>query len=272
MDYSKLGEGEADANEESARVEEPAKTGKKAALPDAPPVPLLSQQSKGKEGVKNSDNTVNDNQTLFVEENAAETSPAVNLASAADSRPPSSSAFSNSHAADSCSLPSSNAFPVISHSGAIGSRSSSSSAFSTFSHSQATSSRPSPSASFNLTVDSASIVLEDLPPETTPLRGTSGGHIGRREAPTTQNDINKQLITNLLETKAAIKDLQRQTQINTQLLQTILDAKGDDTILDTCNLPIDNKKDLLDLERLLTSDKAIFTKLVSISVTSRKIQ
>jgi hypothetical protein len=78
-------------------------------------------------------------------------------------------------------------------------------------------------------------------------------------------DLNDKLvITLIIEMKASIKELQRQTEINTQMLQTLLDIRGgDDSILETCNVPVDSLGVLADLEDLLRRDTSTFTKLVS---------
>jgi len=82
------------------------------------------------------------------------------------------------------------------------------------------------------------------------------------------DDSCKRLITLNLETQAMMRDLQRQVEINTQLLQSMLDVKGDDTILEICNLPANDLAELISLEDLLKNDKAVFAKLVSILLAS----
>ncbi|XP_065655500.1 uncharacterized protein LOC136081697 [Hydra vulgaris] len=58
--------------------------------------------------------------------------------------------------------------------------------------------------------------------------------------------MDKTLVALLIKMKTSIKELQRQSEINTQLLQTLLDNKYkyDDSMLEEYNLPIDNIKDL----------------------------
>ncbi|XP_065645955.1 uncharacterized protein LOC136076551 [Hydra vulgaris] len=76
--------------------------------------------------------------------------------------------------------------------------------------------------------------------------------------------MDKTLVALLIEMKTSIKELQRQSEINTQLLQTLLDNKYkyDDSMLEEYNLPIDNIKDLDVFDSLIMQDKAIFNKLV----------
>jgi hypothetical protein len=87
--------------------------------------------------------------------------------------------------------------------------------------------------------------------------------IRKQSSPALTGDANKHLVMVLMETKAAMNELQRQTQINTQLLQSLLNVKGDhDTVLEGLGLPASDIVELTEVEHHLKSDKAIFTKLV----------
>ena len=76
---------------------------------------------------------------------------------------------------------------------------------------------------------------------------------------------NMPIITLLTEIKTFMKDLQCQAEINTQLLQSLLDLKNntDDSILESYELPADDMNNLCVLEDDLKRDKSIFHKLVS---------
>jgi hypothetical protein len=240
-DYSRLGESaddDTDADVEPAKSDEPAKNAmRKAALPDAPPVPSLSKQGKNKDSAC----TVNGNSSLVAQivicNNEADCSgSSTNDDSGKSSHMSSISLFEelldplhNTNRQD-LSTPTSNS----------------------------TTGRKEIA---NCATPISSYDVNDLATTSTSRRLVS--------TPTSMpmtNDINKTLVTILLETKTTLKELQRQTQINTQLLQTMMDSKGDDAVIELCNLPVDNKTDLRELENLLGNDKAILTKLVNISI------
>jgi hypothetical protein len=80
--------------------------------------------------------------------------------------------------------------------------------------------------------------------------------------------MDKTLVSLLLEMKQSMKDLQRQSELNTRLLQTLLDNKNnyDDNMIEEYNLPINNLKDLDVFDSLIKQDKSIFNKLVSVLI------
>ncbi len=97
----------------------------------------------------------------------------------------------------------------------------------------------------------------DLTRQETPMRD-AGGHVS--------SDVLKAMLTCQTELKQAIRDVQKQQELHTRMLQELLHQKDmtDDTILDTLGLPLDNREELKTLERTLRDDKLIYGKVVSI--------
>ena len=80
--------------------------------------------------------------------------------------------------------------------------------------------------------------------------------------------MDKTLVTLLIEMKTSIKELQRQSEFNTQLLQTLLENKNeyDDSMLEKYNLPFDSMIDLDAFDSLIKRDNSVFNKLVSVLI------
>nr|XP_047140129.1 uncharacterized protein LOC124815447 isoform X1 [Hydra vulgaris] len=81
-------------------------------------------------------------------------------------------------------------------------------------------------------------------------------------------DVSEKLVTVLMEIKSELKDLKRQTEFNTKMLQQMLECKEDDGILEKYSFPLDNLEELCEIEKLLAADKAAFNKLI-IAVASK---
>ncbi|XP_065660106.1 uncharacterized protein LOC136084018 isoform X2 [Hydra vulgaris] len=76
------------------------------------------------------------------------------------------------------------------------------------------------------------------------------------------------LVNVVMEIKVCLKDLQRQTEINTKLLQSLTAGENDKGIFDKLHLPLNDLKELNTLEELIQNDKTVFSNLV-IAVASK---
>nr|XP_012560138.2 uncharacterized protein LOC105846203 [Hydra vulgaris] len=81
----------------------------------------------------------------------------------------------------------------------------------------------------------------------------------------TSNSVLNKIFTLLVELKSEVANLQKQTTYNTTMLQTLSQGgiQDDGNIFETLDLPVCDRKQLQQLEDIITKDNLLFNKLVS---------